>query len=167
MLQFCNTNMKGRPMLKSGKNKIDSLINVSWQETTDLNETVTFLDKYPVRKLHSYDCQHNLFTVIPYTIVNIKTELLKSSSSEELYLTVKEVSKIAGVTADAVRKYFKEYKAMIKKGLGGRPAKLKAVEHVNHNLIELTSAKKYISNHITRELGRLGRLNSSQFRKVD
>tara|TARA_R110000751_G_scaffold127348_1_gene229440 strand:+ start:87 stop:551 length:465 start_codon:yes stop_codon:yes gene_type:complete len=154
-------------MIKNGKNKLDSLTRISWQETTDLNETVTFLDNNPVKKIHSYDCVSNLFKVIPYTIVNIKTELLKSSSSDELYMTVKEVSKVSGVTADAVRKYFKEYKAMIKKGLGGRPAKLKDVEHVNHNLVELTSAKKYISNHITRELGRLGRLNSSQFRKVD
>ena len=156
-------------------NKLAAITKLSFSETTELNETVTFIDMNPKRKMHSWDCDPTLFKYIPYTILNIESFLLKSKSSEEIYMTLKEVSRIAGVKRCSVRGYFKDSKAMIKKGAGGGVAyenyskriHSKTVGHVNQNLIELTSATKYISNHMTRQLKTLGKLNNSQFRKVN
>jgi|TARA_R110000787_G_scaffold141793_1_gene255327 hypothetical protein len=156
-------------------NKLESITKLAYSETTEQNETLTFLDLYPKRKLHSWDCDPTIFEYIPYTILNIKSFLLKSKTSEQVYLTLKQVAVIAGVDRSSVNKYFKDSKAMIKKGAGGGVAyenynkriHSKTVGHVNQNLIELTSATKYINNHMTRQLKTLGKLNNSQFRKVD
>ena len=156
-------------------NKLESVTKLAYSETTEQNETLTFLDMFPKRKLHSWDCDPTIFEYIPYTILNIKSFLLKSKTSEQVYLTLKQVAVIAGVDRSSVNKYFKDSKAMIKKGAGGGVAyenynkriHSKTVGHVNQNLIELTSATKYINNHMTRQLKTLGKLNNSQFRKVD
>ena len=155
-------------------NKLASITKLAYSETTEQNETLTFLDMYPKRKLHSWDCDPTIFTYIPYTILNIKSFLLLSKTSEQVYMTLKEVARISSVRRGSVNKYFKDSKAMIKKGAGGGVAyenyskriHSKTVGHVNQNLIELESATKYISNHMTRQLKTLGKLNNSQFRKV-
>jgi hypothetical protein len=156
-------------------NKLASITKLAFSETTAHNETLTFLDMYPKRKLHSWDCDPTIFEYISHTILNIESFVLVSKTSDQVYMTSKEVAKISGVSRDAVNKFFKDKKAMIKKGAGGSPAyenykkkiHSKTVGHVNQNLIELSSATKYISNHMTRHLKTLGKLNSSQFRKVD
>lgn len=156
-------------------NKLASITKLAFSETTQQHETLTFLDMYPRRKLHSWDCDPNIFEYIPHTILNIESFVLVSKTSEQVYMTLKEVAKISNVSRGAVNQFFKDNKAMIKKGAGGSPAyenydkkiHSKTVAHVNQNLIELSSATKYISNHMTRHLKTLGKLNNSQFRKVD
>ena len=155
-------------------NKLAAITKLSFSETTTQNETLTFLDINPKRKMHSWDCNPTVFKRIPWTILNMKSFVLLSVTSEEVYMTAKEVGKVAGVSSNTVRAYFKDSKAMIKKGAGGMPAMenyrtrthSKTVGHVNQNLIELKAATDYISNHMTRQLKTLGKLNNSQFRKV-
>ena len=150
-------------------NKLAAITKLSFSETTTQNETLTFLDINPKRKMHSWDCNPTVFKRIPWTILNMKSFVLLSVTSEEVYLTAKEVGKLAGVSSGTVRIYFKD-----KKGAGGMPAMenyrtrthSKTVGHVNQNLIELKAATDYISNHMTRQLKTLGKLNNSQFRKV-
>jgi len=144
-------------MFTNNKTKINSIVNVSWLNDTNGNETVVFYNKRPNTPLRSYECERDLFKVLKHTIVNIKSEVLLSKSSNEFYITVKELAKICNVSNDTVRKYFKRLEAnvMIAKGNGGRPAKLKAVEHVNMNLVQWEEAKHYINKRLTRDLAKL------------
>jgi len=142
---FTNTN----------KTKINSIVNVSWLDDTNGNETVVFYNKRPNTLIRSYDCELDLFSIHKHTIVNMESELLLSKSSNEFYITVKELARICNVSMWAIRKYYKGTKEMIAKGNGGRPAKLKAVEHVNMNLVQWEQAKSYINRHITKSLHRL------------
>ena len=156
-------------------NKLESITKLAFSETTTHNETLTFLDTKPIRKMHSWDCDKTIFEYIPYIIMNRQSFLLRSQTSEELYMTLKEIAIISGVLRSSVWSFFKDQKAMIKKGAGGSPAyenydkriHSKTVGHVNQNLIELSSATKYIENHMKIQLRKLSKLNSSQFRKVD
>tara|TARA_R110001632_G_scaffold165533_1_gene284014 strand:+ start:267 stop:734 length:468 start_codon:yes stop_codon:yes gene_type:complete len=139
----------------TNKTKINSIVNVSWLNTSTENETVVFYNKRPNTPIRSYDCERDLFSIHKHTIVNMKSEVLLSKSSNEFYITVKELAKICDVSNDTVRKFFRRKKTMIAKGNGGRPAKLKSVEHVNMNLVQWEEAKHYINKRITKGLSKL------------
>tara|TARA_R110002051_G_scaffold14173_3_gene46219 strand:- start:1834 stop:2292 length:459 start_codon:yes stop_codon:yes gene_type:complete len=147
------------------KNKINSIVNVSWLNTSTENETVVFMNKEPNTPIRSYDCEVDLFSIHKRTIVNVKSELLLSKSSDEFYITVKELARICNVSSDTVRKYYRGTNTMIAKGNGGRPAKQKDVEHVNLNLVQWEQAKSYINRHITKGLHRLVKPKSN-FRSI-
>ena len=154
-------------MLNKSKNKINSIVNVSWLNSTSGDETVVFMNKNPKTPIRSYDCERDLFVIFKHTIVNIESELLLSKSSDEFYITVKELARICNVSSDTVRKYYKGLAEMIAKGSGGRPAKLKEVNHVNHNLVQWEQAKSYKNRHITKGLHKLGKSKEDSYRNFE
>ena len=57
-------------------------------------------------------------------------------------------------------------KTQVKKGNGGRPAKLQSVEHVNQNLIRFAEAKRYIQKAIDQSIKQLAKKKSHSFRSI-
>ncbi len=124
-----------------------------------------FLIKKNIKsKLHSYDCKLDIFKYKEININGHKIDLLQSQSSFTVYITLKSLSVITGSLVHNLFRRLKGTGFMIHKGQGGRPAKLKAVSHVNNNLIDFEYARKLIAEYTERQAKRLARTGYRSFK---
>ena len=149
------------------------LSNLATTSSDLASHTVTFYNTNIEKKIHSYDCVDYLFKTEEIIFLNNKVRIMTSTSSGMEYMYISDIVKITGRTKPTVYSYFCKLmenvmysKVQIKKGNGGRPAKIRNVEHVNQNLIRFTEAKRYIQKAIDQSIKQLAKKKSHSFRNI-
>jgi len=144
--------------------KHSTALEVSYMTEAGGDEVVLFMNKNIKSKLHSYDCELDLFKYKEININGHKIDLLQSQSSFTVYITLKSLSVVTGSLVHNLFRRLKGTGFMIHKGQGGRPAKLKAVSHVNNNLVDFEYARKLIAEYTERQAKRLAKTGYRSFK---
>lgn len=144
--------------------KHSASLEISYMNESSGDEVVLFMNKNINSKLHSYDCELDLFKYKEININGHKIDILQSQSSFTVYITLKSLSIVTGSLAHNLFRRLKGTGFMIRKGQGGRPAKLKAVNHVNNNLVDFEYARKLIAEYTDRQCKRLAKHGYRSFK---
>ena len=149
------------------------LSNLAMTSSDLASHTVTFYNANIEKRIHSYNCVDYLFKTEEIIFLNNKVRIMTSNTSQEEYMYISDIVKVTGRTKATVYGYFCKLqdntmysKTQVKKGNGGRPAKLQSVEHVNQNLIRFAEAKRYIQKAIDQSIKQLAKKKSHSFRSI-